>query len=272
MTRSTALTFTRPLATALAVVVSIGCTQMGRTSYVPKSGQAGKDMVWVPTPEDTVETMLDLAQVTSRDFVVDLGSGDGRMVIGAAKRGARALGIEYNGDLVALSRQNARDAGVSRRATFREADIFKTDFSQADVVMLFMLPDLIMKIRPQLLQMRPGTRIVSNTFMIGQDEDAWPPDETRKAEEGCTTWCTAHLWIVPARVEGTWTLGGTPLVLTQYFQQVSGTLGDQPIRDGRLRGAAITFSVGGRTYSGTVAGDGRTMRGEGWGASRVIED
>lgn len=140
-----------------------GCAT--RPAYQPRSGQAGKDMVWVPTPEDTVETMLDLAQVTASDYVIDLGSGDGRMVIGAARRGAHALGIEYNGDLVDLSRWHARQAGVDRLARFREADIFDTDFSDATVIMLFMLPDLIMKIRPQLLEMRAGTRIVSNTFM-----------------------------------------------------------------------------------------------------------
>jgi hypothetical protein len=216
-----------------------------------------------------VETMLDLAQVTSRDFVVDLGSGDGRMVIGAAKRGARALGIEYNGDLVVLSRQLARDAGVSRLATFREADIFKTDFTQADVIMLFMLPDLIMRIRPQLLQMRPGTRIVSNTFMIGEDDDAWPPDATREAEAGCLSWCIAHLWIVPARIAGAWQINGAPLVLHQSFQTLTGTLGTQPIRDGRVNGATVTFTAGGTTYTGTVSADGRTMQGSTWSAARA---
>lgn len=118
----------RVVAVLLCIAVTTGCAWLSRTSYVPTSGQAGKDMVWVPTPDDTVETMLDLAEVTADDFVVDLGSGDGRMVIGAARRGAKALGIEYNAALVALSRQNARDAGVQQLAKFREADIFKTDF------------------------------------------------------------------------------------------------------------------------------------------------
>lgn len=251
-----------------ALVAVSACAAMPKTSYVPTSGQAGKDMVWVPTPEGTVDAMLDLAQVTSRDYVIDLGSGDGRMVIGAARRGARGLGIEYNGELVVLSRQRAREAGMQRLATFREADIFETDFSDADVIMLFMLPDLIMRIRPQLLEMRPGTRIVSNTFMIGEGDDSWPPDVTRKASDGCQTWCTAHLWIVPAKVQGAWTMGGTPLVLEQHFQSVSGTLGGAPIEKGALNGATLTFTAGGRTYTGTLSADGRSIKGEGWSATR----
>lgn len=258
----------RVVAVLLCIAVTTGCAWLSRTSYVPKSGQAGKDMVWVPTPDDTVETMLDLAEVTADDFVVDLGSGDGRMVIGAARRGAKALGIEYNAELVALSRQNARDAGVQQLAKFREADIFKTDFSDANVVMLFMLPDLIMKIRPQLLTMRPGTRIVSNTFMIGEGDDTWPADVTRKNSDDCRTWCTAHLWIVPARVDGVWLLDGQRLDLSQHFQSFTGTLGGQRIEKGVLNGAAISFLSGGNTFTGRVSDDGRRIVGDGWTAVR----
>ena len=252
-------------ATTLTVTL-VGCAM--RPAYQPKSGQQGKDMVWVPTPEDTVEAMLDLAGVTDLDYVIDLGSGDGRMVIGAARRGARALGIEYNGDLVDLSRWNARQAGVRNLARFREADIFETDFSDASVIMLFMAPELIMKIRPQLLDMRPGTRIVSNTFLIGDDDDAWTPDATQPATEGCQTWCLAHLWIVPARVEGTWSLDGQPLVLSQDLQSVTGTLGGVALSDTSLIGAELTFTAGGRTYRGRVSDDGRTLAGVGWRAVR----
>lgn len=253
-----------PLILALTAVGAAACSPR---VYEPVSGQAGKDMVWVPTPDSTVELMLDMAGVTASDYVIDLGSGDGRLVIAAARRGARALGIEYNGDLVELSRRRAREAGVGSRATFREADIFETDFSQATVLPMFMLPDLIMKIRPKILDMRPGTRVVSNTFMIGEDDEYWTPDETRKVTDDCTTWCTAHMWIVPAKVAGTWTLDGAPLTFDQHFQQVTGTLGTAPLT-GTLRGATITFSSGGRTYTGTVSADGRTITGADFTARR----
>ncbi len=247
-----------------ALVLSTGCSQK---IVDPTSGQAGKDMVWVPTPHETVELMLDMAQVTARDYVIDLGSGDGRLVIAAARRGARALGIEYDGNLVALSRRDARAAGLADRALFQEADIFETDFSDATVLPMFMLPDLILRIRPQILAMRPGTRVVSNTFMIGEDDDIWKPDETRRVEGDCQTWCTAHLWIVPAQVAGTWTLDGAPLTVTQHFQQIAGTLGTAPLT-GTLRGTRITFTAGGLTYSGTVSADGQTISGANFTAKR----
>jgi len=254
----------RMLPVLMALVLSTGCSQK---IVEPTSGQAGKDMVWVPTPHETVELMLDMAQVTSRDYVIDLGSGDGRLVIAAARRGARALGIEYDGNLVALSRRDARAAGLADRALFREADIFETDFSEATVLPMFMLPDLILKIRPQILAMRPGTRVVSNTFMIGEDDDIWQPDETRRVEGECQTWCTAHLWIVPAQVAGAWTLDGTALTFNQHFQQLTGTLGSAQLT-GSLRGTRITFTANGLTYSGTVSDDGKTITGVGFTATR----
>jgi SAM-dependent methyltransferase len=253
---------------ALACLTLLGAsTACAYKSYAPTSGQPGKDMVWVPTPQATVDMMLDMADVTAADYVIDLGSGDGRLVISAAQRGARALGIEYNPDLVALSKRNARTAGVGNRAMFREADIFKTDFSEATVLPMFMLPDLILRIQPKILAMRPGTRVVSNTFMIESDEGDWVPDETRKVSPDCMTWCTAHLWIVPARVAGQWMLDGTPLVLDQQFQRVTGTLGGAALT-GTLRGATITFSVAGTTYTGTVSADGRTITGTNFTARR----
>lgn len=241
-------------------------------AYEPTSGQPGKDMVWVPTPEDTVEMMLDLAQVTPSDYVIDLGSGDGRFIIAAALRGARGLGIEYNGDLVRLSRSLARQAGTGNRAQFREADIFKTDFSQATVLTLFMLPDLMLKIRPQILAMRPGTRVVSNTFQPGGDfdaaEPAWAPDDTRRVTENCTSWCVGHLWIVPARVEGTWDFRGTTLRLSQQFQMLTGTLGDTAV-SGRVRGTEITLNVGTLTYTGSLNPAGTSISGPGLMLTRI---
>lgn len=160
----------------------------------PQVGQSGKDAVWLPTPRLLVEKMLDMAAVTPEDFVVDLGSGDGRIVIAAARRGARALGIEHNRDLVELSRIHAAREGVSDRAEFLHADFFDVSLDQATVVTLFLTPQTNQRLRPQLLALRPGTRIVSNTFGI----DDWKPDVTAVLAPRCASWCTAHLWIVPA--------------------------------------------------------------------------
>jgi len=212
--------------------------------------------------------MLNMAKLTKEDYHIDLGSGDGRTVITAAKRGARALGIEYNPDMVALSVENAKAAGVSDRAVFRQADLFKTDFSQANVLTLFLLPDINLRIRPQILDMRPGTRIVSNTFMMGSGEDEWVPDETRRFSEDCVSWCTAHLWIVPAKVNGKWTMNGQALTLNQKFQNVTGTMGAVAITEGKLNGTSIAFTAGGTTYTGTVSADGKSIKGANWSASR----
>jgi len=220
--------------------------------FEPQVGQPGKDVVWVPTPQVLVEKMLDMAKVGPQDFVMDLGSGDGRTVITAAKRGARAVGIEYNPDMVALSQANAKKEGVTDRATFQRADIFETDFSKAQVITLFLLPSLNMKLRPTILSMRPGTRVVSNTFTM---ED-WTPDETATVGDDCVSWCTALLWIVPAKAEGTWTVPGAgDLTLYQQFQMVTGSLGSAKITDGRLRGDEITFTANGAKYTGRVSGN-----------------
>jgi len=219
--------------------------------YKPTVGQNGKDVVWVPTTEAMVEKMLDHAKVTPDDFVMDLGSGDGRTVITAAKRGARALGIEYNPNMVALSQKNAAAAGVTARATFQEADLFTVDLSKANVITMFLLPSINMKLRPKILELRPGTRIVANTFSM---ED-WQADETETISGDCSSWCTALLWIVPAKVEGTWKVGQNQLVLKQNFQMLSGTLGSTMITGGRLRGSEMTFTAGNATYTGQVEGN-----------------
>jgi precorrin-6B methylase 2 len=244
--RSTALALCFTLA-----AVPLAAQSSGQKPYVPQSGQAGKDVVWVPTPEVTVQKMLDMAKVTPQDFVMDLGSGDGRTVIAAAKRGARAMGVEYNPDMVELSKKNAQEAGVSDRATFVKADLFETDFSKATVVTMFLLPQINLKLRPKILEMRPGTRIVSNSFTM----DDWEADQTETITEDCTSWCTALMWIVPAKVEGTWASSACDLVLKQRFQMVDGTLGGKPITDGRLRGDELTFSAGGTQYTAKVSGN-----------------
>jgi methyltransferase family protein len=237
-------------------------------------GQDGKDVVYLPTPQELVEKMLDMAAVTPQDLVVDLGSGDGRIVIAAAKRGAKALGIEYDGPLVDLSRQTALREGVSDRATFVQADLFTTDFSQATVITMFLLSDMMIKLRPQIAEMKPGTRVVSNSFEM----DGWAPDDTVRIPS-CNTWCTAHLWIVPAKVEGTWRLPQGELTLKQTFQDLSGTLTSAgtsvPVLFGLMRGEEIRFAAGDVQFSGRVSGsvmegtatrDGATAP---WNAIRV---
>ena len=221
--------------------------------YQPHVGQSGKDVVWVPTPDSLVEKMLDLANVTSSDYVMDLGSGDGRTVIHAAKRGARALGVEYNPDMVELSKRNAAREGVTDKAQFVKADLFATDFSKATVITMFLLPDINLKLRPKILNLKPGTRIVSNSFTMGE----WAADQTVNVTENCATWCTALLWIVPAKVDGTWQLKDGELRLKQEFQMITGTLnsgGSETPVNGQLRGEQITFSAGGAQYAGRVNG------------------
>jgi precorrin-6B methylase 2 len=235
--------------------------------YQPSVGQAGKDVVWVPTADTLVAKMLDMAKLTPQDYLIDLGSGDGRTVIAAAKRGATALGIEYNPDMVDLSKKNAAAAGVAAKATFLKADIYETDYSKASVLTLFLLPDINLKLRPTILNMKPGTRVVSNSFNM----DDWEADETAQVEQECTSWCTAYLWIVPAKVEGTWGTAQGDLKLTQKYQMITGTLGTTPVSNGKLRGTEITFTAGGTTYTGRVNGvsmQGTTSTKSSWTATK----
>lgn len=237
--------------------------------YQPSVGQEGKDVIWVPTPQALVDKMLDLAKVTPKDNVIDLGSGDGRTVITAAKRGAHALGIEYNPDMVELSKRNAAKEGVSDRASFVKADLFESDFSQAQVISMFLLSSINLKLRPKILDLKPGTRIVSNTFDMGD----WKPDESATIPN-CNSWCTAHLWIVPAKAEGIWRLPQGELTLKQNFQMISGTLKNgnvvAPI-NGKLNGERISFTAGSASYTGRVNGDSMegSVGGAQWNATRT---
>ena len=231
-------------------------------TFEPSIGQEGKDVVWVPTPQVLVDTMLDMAKVTPKDFVMDLGSGDGRTVITAAKRGVRAMGIEYNPDMVELSRHNAKKEGVSDRATFKKADLFETDFSQATVITMFLLPEINLRLRPKILGLKPGTRVVSNTFTMGD----WKPDETVTVgeDQGCpNSWCTALLWIVPRKVAGTYTTPSGELTLKQKYQMLSGTLrteGRTVPLEGKVLGEEISFTAGGRQYAGRLEGKRLALR------------
>jgi SAM-dependent methyltransferase len=227
--------------------------------YQPQVGQEGKDVVWVPTADTMVSQMLDMAKVGPGDYVIDLGSGDGRMVIAAARRGAQAHGVEFNANMVELARKNADVAGVTRLATFEQGDLFEADLSKATVVTMFLMDWINLRLRPPLLQLKPGTRVVSNTFSMAE----WTPDARVQVTNQCVNYCTALLWIVPGKASGTWQLSPGRLTLTQTFQKVSGTLAawgaTRPVTGGRLRGNQLTFSVGSSQYDVRVTGN--TMEG-----------
>ena len=224
-------------------------------TYEPSVGQAGKDVVWVPTPQALVDKMLDMAKATPSDYVMDLGSGDGRTVITAAKRGIRALGVEYDPNMVALSKRNAQKEGVAGRAKFVKADLFKTDLSKASVITMFLMPAINLKLRPRILNLKPGTRIVSNTF----DMADWEADEkvTLDASSACEGYCTARLWIVPAKVAGTHKTRQGELRLKQEFQKLTGTLRsggkDIPV-EGKVLGKEVLLVAEGRELRGKVKG------------------
>lgn len=227
--------------------------------YEPQVGQAGKDVIWVPTPDEVVDRMLTMAQVTPNDYVVDLGAGNGKIAIAAARKfGARALGIEYNVDMARHAQGNVVAAGVSARARIVQGDIFATNFSDATVVTMYLLPGLNMKLRPTILAMKPGTRVVSHSFTM---ED-WEADEISSMDGR-----RAYFWLVPANVNGGWTLetGGerNELAFDQKFQKIEGTVGlghtQGGLRDARLRGFNISFAWVDdkgvlRNYSGRVVG------------------
>lgn len=214
--------------------------------YAPSVGQEGKDVIWVPTPEALVERMLQMAGTKPTDYVIDLGSGDGRTVITAAKKfGARATGIEYNPDMVGLAKRNAEKEGVADKVQFMKADIFQTDFSKATVLTLYLLPSLNVKLRPTILSLKPGTRVVSHAFTM----DDWEADQVDSADGR-----TAYLWIVPAKVGGTWKVEvaeGSPrgyeTTFTQQYQNVGGSARaggkNAQFSNGKLRGETINFSI-----------------------------
>jgi hypothetical protein len=253
---------------AVMMTLSPALAQDTKKPFEPEYGQQGKDVVWVPTAQALVDRMLDMGKVTPKDFLMDLGSGDGRTVITAAKRGVRAQGVEFNPDMVALSRKNAQAAGVADLATFVQGDIFKTDFSKATVITLFLLPDLNVRLRPQLLNMAPGTRVVSNSFDMGD----WTPDQEVSATTECSSYCRAMLWIIPAKVAGTWQTpaGRSGPVADLPDADRHAEIG-APIANGKMRGDEISFTVGSNTYRGRVTGnriEGTTSDGGKWQATR----
>lgn len=267
----------RTLALSLPAALLVVLTALRLTAAEPQSqfeprvGQAGKDVIWVPTAQTLVDKMLNLAKLTSSDVHIDLGSGDGRTVITAAKRGATAYGYEFNPDMVALSRRHAEEAGVSDRANFIQGDLFAADLSKATVITMFLLPSINLKLRPKLLELRPGTRIVSNSFDMGE----WVPEESADAREDCRTYCRAHLWIVPAKVEGAWKMPNGEVTFDQSYQMLRGTLRNGAsqlvISDGRVHGDQVSFVAGDIRYTGRVNGntiEGISQTTAAWRATR----
>ncbi len=260
---------------AVIATLALAFPVAAQKPYEPQVGQAGKDVIWVPTPDEVVDRMLRMAQVTKDDLVYDLGAGDGKIAIAAAKKfGARSVGIEYEAEMAKHAQGNVEKAGVAARARIVRGDIFATDFSQATVVTMYLLPALNMKLRPTILAMRPGTRVVSHSFTM---ED-WEADETSSMDGR-----RAYFWVVPANVNGGWSLdsGGdkAELAFEQRFQKIEGTVGlghtQGGLREPRLRGAAISFAYVDnngvrRDFTGRVTG-GRmegTYRAEGGAEGR----
>lgn len=267
------MTITHPVSLPLLFVAALTTSQVTKPikPFEPTVGMPGRDAVWVPTSPEMVAKMLDMAKVTPADVVVDLGSGDGRMVIAAAKRGARARGVEFTPEMVELSRRLAREAGVADKATFVQGDMYVADISDATVVALFLLPENLDKLKDKFLALKPGSRIVLNTYQI----TGWDPDVSETITGDCSSWCTSMLHIVPARVGGAWRLGDGRLTLTQQFQMVSGEMvtksGRVPLSSGRMRGDEITFTAGGTKYTGRVSGNemkGTRSDGLPWSAIR----
>lgn len=266
---------------AIAGFLASGAEAQDRKScerdYKPQVGQSGKDVVWVPTPDELVQRMLRMAKVTAQDIVYDLGAGDGKIAIAAGKLGATAVGIEYNPDMAKLAQCFVQAEGVGNKVKIIQGDIFKEDFSKATVVTMYLLPDLNLRLRPTILNMKPGTRVTSHQFTMGD----WEPDETAEIE-----YRTAYLWIVPAKVEGAWTLrepggnGQYTVNLTQKYQKISGDVANgsakQPLVGATLRGDGIKFAFNDdkgvtRTLTGTVRGNELTgvLKGAGGAETKV---
>jgi precorrin-6B methylase 2 len=255
-----------PLVVALLAIAAPAFGQ--EKPFEPVVGQAGKDVVWVPTPPELVEKMLDMAKVTPQDVVMDLGSGDGRNIIAAAKRGAVAIGVEFNPDMVALSNRTAKEAGVADKARFIEGDMYTADISKASVMALFLLPDNLRKMTDKFMALKPGSRLVLNTFAIPE----WEADETETIQGDCASWCTSLLYYVPAKVAGTWKTPQGELTLTQTFQMVTGTLtaNGKPVAvTGKLRGEQLTLQAGGTQLTGKVVGD--RIEGTNFSATRTTQ-
>ena len=266
----------RVWAVALALFGLQGCSSLTPEAYQPKLGQPGKDVMWLPTRDELLSRMLETVKVTKDDVVYDLGAGDGKIPIAAATQyGARAVGIEYNRDMAALATRNSQRAGVADRVKIIHGDIFKEDFSSATVLTLYLLEELNFQLRPLILQMRPGTRVLSNTFSMGD----WEPDQVISVNSN-----TGYFWTVPAPVGGAWSLSGIsgaqPAVLqvTQKYQRLAGSLRidgqTQALLGATIQGQELRFSFlndSGDLKSVRLAVDGASLKGEVVGPYGMLE-
>ncbi|MFN0164295.1 MAG: class I SAM-dependent methyltransferase [Burkholderiales bacterium] len=247
---------------AAAQAQQVATSSAPADGFQPTPGQAGKDVIWLPTPQIVVDKMLEVARVGPSDVVMDLGSGDGRTVITAARLGARAMGIEYNADMVEFAKRSAAAAGVTARATFVKADLFETSFAEASVITMFLLPRINLELRPKILGLKPGTRIVSNTFTMGE----WEPDNEidLTGQPGCnSSYCRVLFWLVPRQVAGSYSTAQGQVLLRQEFQMLSGSLtagGTMFEVKGRVMGEDIEITAGGKRYRGTVKGGALELR------------
>jgi hypothetical protein len=238
----------------------------GDDKYKPSVGQEGKDVIWVPTGDELVTNMLKIAKVGPSDLVYDLGAGDGKIAIAAAKQfGATAVGIEFNPEMAALGQRNAERAGVSKQVKIIQGDIFKENFSKATVVTMYLLPELNLKLRPTILKMKPGTRVVSHAFTMGDWEADAEVDSPARA----------YFWVVPANVAGEWTLtnfdsqGPATLSLSQHYQRIGGSVmidrRSQPLLNAKLTGTKMEFSYkdrNGNFRTAQVTVNGNTLKGD----------
>jgi len=251
---------------ALTLGLLMGCATAQGPDYQPQRGQSGKDVIWIPTSPELVTRMLNMAKVSSQDIVYDLGAGDGIIAITAAKQfGARAYGIEYNPQMALHAQNNVRAAGVADKVSIRQGDIFEEKFDEATVVTMYLLPHLNLKLRPTLLKMKPGTRIVSHAFDMGE----WDADEKVSHE-----YAHAFMWVVPSPVEGTWTLqevdskAQVQLDIEQSFQRIGGSITERgrktPLLGAQLRGDKVAFQYMGadqQLRSVTAQVNGNRMNG-----------
>jgi phospholipid N-methyltransferase len=264
------LTSSLSLAYTSTAVANMAGPKANPADYIPVQGQAGKDVIWVPTPEGLIEKMLLAAKVTDKDKLFDLGAGDGIIAITAAKKyGAQSVGIEYNPDMAQFARRKVAEAGMNDKVKIITGDIFKEDFSSATVVTLYLMPHLNMQLRPTLLKMKPGTRVVSHAFTMGE----WEPDETMAHQ-----YSKAYFWVVPAQLEGTWVINGLQggpirMNVSQSFQHIGGSLtsGSQTFAmlGARVSGEEVKFQfitpdrkmhafsgrMEGRRLTGTIVSD-----------------
>ena len=275
------MNFSRRLPVLCLVLFGLsGAAQLARAEapFQPVPHQAGKDVIWLPTSQSLVDEMLTMAKVTSKDLVYDLGSGDGIIAVTAGKKfGARAIGIEFNPKMAEFATQRAKKEGVADKVTFINGDIFVEDFSKATVVTMYLLPTLNLRLRPTLLDMPPGTRIVSHAFSMQE----WEPDQTSTAGSG-----TAYLWIVPAKVAGEWDIKGLEgvapgkLTLHQSFQQIGGTLTvagvSQPLLGAHLSADQLSFSFFGpdkvmQSITATVTAGNLSGMHTAYGTTKAVE-